>query len=255
MLELNYKSFGEGFPVVILHGLFGTLDNWQTIARKLADQYAVYILDQRDHGRSPHTDIIDYPHLAYDLQAFLESNWIYKAHIIGHSMGGKTAMRFALDYPDRVEKLVIVDIAPKAYPGGHETIFDALLGLPLNDIKSRQDAEAYLESRVPEWGVRQFLLKNLTRNAEGDFAWKMNLSLIHQHYNDILAGIESATPFEGPTWFIRGARSNYITDADWPQITRLFPAAQLITIADAGHWVHAEQPERLLEVVEGALAS
>ena len=253
MLELNYKTFGEGFPVVILHGLFGTLDNWQTIARKLAEHYTVYIIDQRDHGRSPHTDIIDYPHLAFDLHAFLESNWIYKAHIIGHSMGGKTAMRFTLDYPDMVEKLIVIDIAPKTYSGGHEPIFDALLGLQLDAIESRQEAEAYLESRIPELGVRQFLLKNLTRNEDGDFTWKMNLPLIHQHYPDILAGIEADVPFEGPSWFIRGARSNYVTDADWPNITRLFPAAQLITIPDAGHWVHADQTERLLEAVEGAL--
>lgn len=249
MLELNYKTFGQGFPIVILHGLFGTLDNWQTIARRLSEHNMIFLIDQRNHGRSPHTDDIDYPAMAEDLRAFLESQWIFKAHIIGHSMGGKTAMRFALDHGEMVEKLVVVDIAPKTYAGGHETIFDALMSLDLSTVETRQDAQHFLQARIPEEGTVLFLMKNLSRTKEGSFEWKMNLRAIYNHYQEILAGVESNTPFEGSTLFIRGQNSNYIQDSDWPAIQRLFPAAQLATVPNAGHWVHADAPEALVQLL------
>lgn len=249
MLELNYKTFGQGFPIVILHGLFGTLDNWQTIARRLSEQNMIFLIDQRNHGRSPHTVDIDYPRMAEDLRQFLESQWIFKAHIIGHSMGGKTAMRFALDHADMVEKLMVVDIAPKAYTGGHESIFDALMNLDLGTVETRQDAYDYLKTRIPEEGTVQFLMKNLSRTKEGSFEWKMNLPAIYNHYEDILAGVESNTPFEGATLFIRGQKSNYIQDSDWPLIQTLFPAARLATVPNAGHWVHADAPDALVQLL------
>ncbi len=255
MLTLNHKSFGQGDPIVILHGLFGTLDNWQTVGKRLAEEYAVYLIDQRNHGRSPHVEGLSYPLMAEDLQAFLESNWIYKAHIIGHSMGGKVAMQFALEYPDMVDKLVVVDIAPKAYKGGHELIFKALLGLDLEQLEGRKHADAQLaEMGIEEFGVRQFLLKNLTRTKEGGYRWKMNLSEIHKHYADILQNIDSEASYEGDALFIRGGKSKYIQDEDWGLVLEKFSNAQLQTVEQAGHWVHAEAPDDLLSHIQHFLS-
>ncbi len=249
-MELNFKTFGHGDPIIILHGLFGTLDNWQTIARHLANHHSVYIVDQRNHGRSPHMAEMDYPAMAEDLKHFLERHWIYKTHIIGHSMGGKTAMQFALDFPDMVDKLVVVDIAPKTYPGGHEAIFEALFAVKPDEIQDRSQAENILAGRIPDNGVVQFLLKNLSRSKHGGYEWKMNLPVILKDYPKILAGINSDEKFEKPVLFIRGAKSNYIQDEDWPGILRLFPDARLQTIENAGHWVHADAPDALLKSVE-----
>jgi pimeloyl-ACP methyl ester carboxylesterase len=152
-----------------------------------------------------------------------------------------------------VDRLVVVDIAPRAYPGGHETIIDALRSLDLTAIQERGEADALLAAQIPERGVRQFLLKNLTRNREGSYAWKMNLPAIVRHYPEILDNVRTAEPFTGPTLFIRGERSDYVQDADWPATQQLFPNAELATVAGAGHWVHAEQPELLFGLVSGFL--
>ena len=248
-IELNYKEFGQGEPVIILHGMFGTLDNWQTIAKQLSENYLVYIIDQRDHGRSPHTKNIDYQILAEDLKYFMEQNWIYKARIIGHSMGGKTAMQFALNNPDMVEKLVVIDIAPKVYKGGHEVIIDTLLSIDLAKLTDRKDAETQMMQRIPEFGTRQFLLKNLARNENtGAFEWKMNLQNIYANYEKILGNI-SAGVFEGETLFIRGENSDYILPKDELAIQTFFPKSSVKTVENAGHWVHAEQPKALLEMI------
>ena len=249
-MELNYKSFGQGDPIIILHGLFGTLDNWQTIAKKLADDYLVYIVDLRNHGRSPHADPMTYEQMAEDIQQFLENNWIYEANVIGHSMGGKVAMQLALEYPDLVQKLVVVDIAPKAYAGGHHHIFKALFALDLTTLDSRSAAEEQLRANIEEEGVRQFLLKNLSRNKEGGYRWKMNLPSIFKHYEDILAPIESSEVFDHPSLFIKGGQSNYIQEKDTDLIKSLFPQAIIEQVAQAGHWVHAEAPEELLKLVK-----
>jgi len=248
-MQLNYKSFGEGYPIIILHGLFGTLDNWQTIAKKLAENYTVYIIDQRNHGRSPHDDAFNYEVMADDLQAFMESQWIYEAHVIGHSMGGKTAMQFALNYPDLVNQLIVVDIAPKAYEGGHQAIFEALFSLNLDKIVNRKTADSLLEEKIADFGVRQFLLKNLTRKKEGGFKWKMNLPVIYQNYDQILSTITSADAFDNPTLFIRGGTSDYVKDEDMKEINLLFSNAELTTVEKAGHWVHAAAPADLLKIV------
>lgn len=250
MLELNYKTFGQGDPIIILHGMFGTLDNWQTIARQLAEEYTVYLIDQRNHGRSPHHDDFNYPVLAEDLHHFMESHWIHHAHIIGHSMGGKTAMQFALDYSDMVDKLIVVDIAPKNYKGGHQVIFDALFSVDLEKMETRKEVDTKLAELIDEVGVRQFLMKNLTRKKEGGFTWKMNLPVIYKNYQAILGTIENTDTFEEPTLFIRGERSKYILDEDEPLLKEFFPNAELATVAGAGHWVHAEAPKVLLEMME-----
>lgn len=253
-LELNYKTFGQGEPVIILHGLFGTLDNWQTIAKQLAENFSVFILDQRNHGRSPHADVHNYSALAEDLRHFMEAHWMYDgAHVIGHSMGGKTAMQIALTYPDLVKKLVVVDIAPKAYQGGHYEIFEALQAMDLDNIPDRKAAEAFLAERISEEDVRLFLMKNLTRKPEGGFEFKMNLPVLWEHYPDILAEIKGE-PFEGETLFIRGGKSKHVTlPEDEVLIKKLFPNSEIKTVEGAGHWVHAEKGEELLGMVRDFL--
>jgi esterase len=247
-MELNYKQFGQGEPIIILHGLFGMLDNWQTVARKLAENYTVFIIDQRNHGKSPHDPELDYPTMAEDLKYFMEQNWIYKAHLIGHSMGGKTVMQFALEYPDMVDKLIVVDIAPKKYEGGHQAIFEALFSLDLDKIQGRSHAETQLGEKIEETGIRQFLLKNLSRKKEGGYTWKMNLSAIFEHYEDILDAI-SGDGVDMETLFIKGGNSKYIQEKDRDIIVDLFPNFTIQTVDNAGHWVHAEQPAILMDMV------
>lgn len=254
-MELNYKSFGQGEPIIILHGLFGTLDNWQTVAKALADDYLVFIVDQRNHGRSPHLDDMSYPLLAEDLRAFMEAHWIYRAHIVGHSMGGKTAMQFALLYPDMADKLAVIDMAPKQYPGGHEPIIQALLDLDIDRVENRQDAEEFLAGRIETPAVVQFLTKNITRNHAGRYSWKMNLSAIHRNYPAILRAVEAEAPYEGPALFLRGGRSSYVLPQDEPDIKALFPQARIETVEGAGHWVHAEAPDVVIEKLRAFLVS
>ena len=248
-MELFHKEFGAGSPVVIVHGLFGFSDNWQTVAKSLAEHHTVFTVDLRNHGRSPRSETHNYPAIADDLKAFLEKNWLFKTSVIGHSMGGKAVMQFAVNFPEMVEKLVVIDISPKkAASGGHDDIFEALFSLDLATLSSRSEAEAVLSAQIPELGVRQFLMKNLTRNSENGFEWKMNLPVLFREYPNILAEIHGE-PFNGETLFVRGGNSNYILDKDWPTTLKLFPNAKLETIAGAGHWVHADKPAELLAVL------
>ncbi len=252
-MELYYREFGQGTPVVILHGLFGFSDNWQTLAKALSEDHLVITPDLRNHGRSPHTSTHSYSEMAEDLRTFLDGHGIYATALIGHSMGGKVAMQFALEHPDRVERLVVVDIAPGAAESNHEDIFEALLSLNINELKTREEADAILRQRIPEANIRQFLLKNLTRNPDGSFVWKMNLPVLWTHYADILAPVQGE-PFDKPTLFVRGSRSKYIQDDDLPLIHALFPQARVETIEGAGHWVHADKPQELLALLRAFLA-
>lgn len=250
--QLFSREFGAGSPVLILHGLFGFSDNWQTIAKGLAETHLVITPDLRNHGRSPHLPSHTYQEMAEDLRFFMEEKWMFHATVIGHSMGGKVAMQLALSHPDMVEKLVVIDMEPGQADDNHTDIIEALLGLDLSKIKERSEAEAYLSGRIADFGTRQFLLKNITREDNGTFSWKMNLPVLWKHYADILAPVSGA-PFEKPTLFVRGSRSNYVKDSDWEKAKLLFPNAQLITIEDAGHWVHADKPKELLEILKGFL--
>jgi len=253
-MELFFRELGQGEPVIILHGLFGFSDNWQTIAKALADHHLVVTPDLRNHGRSPHVLTHTYTEMAEDLSVFMDAHWMFHATLIGHSMGGKVAMQLALTHPDKVERLVVVDMAPGQADDNHSGIFEALMGLDLSKMTDRNDIEAYLTPSIPELGTRQFLLKNITRNADGTFAWKMNLPVLWKHFNDILAPVKGE-PFDKPVLFIRGSRSDYIKNEDWPLIQKLFPKAELVTIEGAGHWVHAEKPAELLEVIRNFLGS
>jgi esterase len=255
-MDLNFKEFGSGEPLVILHGLFGTLDNWQTIARQLSEDFTVYIVDLPNHGRSPHTKgEFDYSEMSDAVAEFLTKNWIHETRLIGHSMGGKLAMQLALHQPDLIKKLAVIDIAPKKYSGGHEAIFKALFTLDLDNLSDRKEAEHFLIEKLPEEGAGtiQFLLKNLSRRADhegGGFEWKMNLNVLWANYPRILDKLEGDVPFRKPTLFIRGGNSNYIKDVDFPNILQLFPNSTIQTIDNAGHWVHAEKPKELLEALK-----
>lgn len=254
-MQLNYKEFGIGEPLVILHGLFGSLDNWQTLAKQFANDYRVLIVDQRNHGRSPHNTDISYPLMAMDLAGFLKDKGLAKAHILGHSMGGKTALQFAFDFPDMVHKLIVVDIVTKAYQGGHKEIFDALLAMEPLKIRSRSEADEQLKLQIKSAGVRQFLLKNLARNKDQGFRWKMNLDALYQNYPKILAEINIHKPFAGSTLFIRGGQSDYILDSDIDFVQSIMPNAIVQTVETAGHWIHADAPKELLNMVTEFLAT
>ena len=250
ILHLNFIKSGNGYPVVILHGLFGMLDNWKTIARSLEENFSVYLIDQRNHGKSPHTDAHSYKLMAEDLYTFFIQHKITSAHIIGHSMGGKTAMQFALDHPEKVNKLIVVDMGIKRYQGGHDEIFDALKSVDLTKIKARKDAEQQLSEKVDDPGVQQFLLKNLSGIPGGNYHWKFNLDALFANYEtEILTGIGEGRNYAGEVLFVRGELSKYIRDEDWESIQSVFPKAKLLTVKDSGHWVHAEKPKELLEII------
>ncbi len=251
LMKLNYKTFGSGPPLVICHGLFGMLDNWQTLAKKWADDFTVFIVDLRNHGKSPHDDEFSYEAMANDLQEFLNDNWMHKSHFLGHSMGGKAVMQLALMEPELIDKLVIVDMGTDENKAGHHLIFEALLSLPIDKIQSRREAEDHLTQFIKEPGVRLFLMKNLTRNPAGGFRWKMNLPIIHESYEEILKAMPGAS-FEGETLFIRGEKSGYLPVRLSEGTLQRFPEANQLSF-DAGHWVHAEKPLELCEAVRNFL--
>ena len=251
---LNYKEYGSGEPIIVLHGLLGMLDNWHSFSKLLAENYWVISVDQRNHGKSFHSEDFNYQLLSDDLFQFLEEMHIPKCHLLGHSMGGKTAMQFALDHPDMVKKLVVVDISPKAYPGSHHDIFEALLSLELDKMETRQEADRQLAQLIQEEDIRLFLMKNLTRRKEGGYELKINLPVLHKHYEDVLAAVSGDHPYDGPALFIRGGRSRHMQPGDEVLIKQLFPAAVIETIGHAGHWVHAEAPGELLALVKNFLS-
>ncbi len=246
---LNYKKFGNSENnLIILHGLFGSLDNWQTLARKYSESCSVYILDARNHGKSFHSDQFDYPAMVEDLKQFLDTNQINKTSILGHSMGGKTAMFFATQYPKYVHKLIVADISPKSYPIKHREIIDNLLGLELKAGVSRADAIEYLNSKFNEKSMVLFFGKNLQWNNEQILEWKFNLKVINENIEKVGLGLSSNAVFSGKTLFVRGKNSDYIKDQDFELIKSHFPNAKIETIMGAGHWLHAEKPDEFFEI-------
>ena len=253
-MHLAYQSYGAGPPLIILHGLLGSSDNWRTLSRTVfGAHFEVFTVDQRNHGRSPHSDTLDYPAMVEDLSAFMDARGLAAARLLGHSMGGKTAMHFALTYPERVEVLVVVDIAPKAYSRRHTALLEALRALDLAAYRTRAEINAALRPQIPSDGIRSFLLKNLQRDGQGGYGWKMNLDAIYRHYDRLNGGLEADGTFEGPTLFVRGSASDYVADEDTELIISFFPEAEIVTIDGAGHWVHAEKPQEFGEVVLGFL--
>jgi pimeloyl-ACP methyl ester carboxylesterase len=252
-MKLHFQEYGRGKPLVILHGLLGSLDNWHTLSRIFASSYRVLAVDQRNHGKSPHSDVFTYDAMAEDLTELLDNLKIPSAHLLGHSMGGKTAMQFALSNPKRVEKLIVVDIAPREYPRLHDELLDALASINLTAATLRQQVDDELSKRIPDYAVRQFLMKNLTRDSNGTFTWKANLQAIQKHYAEIARKINSELPFPGPTLFVKGDQAGYVLDSDVPSIKRLFPDVQIVGV-NTGHWIHAEAPTVFADIVMSFLS-
>jgi esterase len=248
-MHLHYEEYGQGEPLIILHGLFGSLENWHTIGRRLAERFRVVAVDQRNHGRSPHSAEMTYPLMAQDVLELMQKLGLSNTFLLGHSMGGKTAMQLALLHPERVRKLVVVDISPRHYSPRHGQIFAGLLSLDLNAFHTRQQMEEALTPSIPELNVRRFLLKSVARTPTGGFHWKINLRDIFDNYAHIRAAISGSAPFTKPTLFIRGELSEYIRDEDTALVRQLFPEAEFQTIAQAGHWVHAEAPDAFQALV------
>ncbi len=244
-MKLNLKKSGSGPPLVILHGLFGSLDNWFSIAKELVDHYTLYLVDQRNHGDSPHSTEWNYGVMVEDLRELLDAEGLDSVYLMGHSMGGKTVMNFAVQYPERVRKLIVGDIAPRYYPIHHQVILEGLNALDLSRLQSRKEADDLLATYIPELGIRQFLLKSLGRDANG-FAWKINLPVITQNIEEVGKALEEGTVFEGPTLFLGGANSSYIQEKDLSDMKRHFPNSTWVSISNAGHWLHAEQPQAVV---------
>ena len=246
-MKLYFREFGEGKPVIILHGLFGQSDNWVTIGRRIAEKFHVYIPDLRNHGQSPHASIHSFPAMAEDLSEFIEDHEIENPILIGHSMGGKTAMTWALENPTQVERLAVIDISPRKYPERitHTRIISEMMSIDLEKIVSRSEVEKILASRIDDQRVRMFILKNLYYKLNGRLGWRLNLEAINQSMDLLFDGIRAERQYQGPTLFVRGGKSDYITDNDNPLIKSMFPEANIKTIANATHWVHADAPDEL----------
>ncbi len=252
---LNHKQLGEGPPLVILHGLFGSLDNWMSLAKSLSRQWRVYLVDLRNHGKSFHHHEFNYPAMSKDLNRWAEQEGLSKFHLIGHSMGGKVAMFYALDHPASLDKLVVIDIGPKKYPVQHQMIINGLSSIDPGQLSNRQEANSRLAKYINEEPIRQLLLKNLQRNQHGGFNWKFNLPAISTNIEMVGAALSGNRAIATDTLFIRGGESSYILDEDLTLIKERFPRYKVITIEQAGHWVHAEQPARTLEAITDFLGT
>ena len=243
-MKLNYKIYGTGDPVIIMHGLFGSGDNWRTVARMMESQYQCIVVDMRNHGRSPHDPEMNFRVMTGDILELMNDLNLANATLLGHSMGGKVAMQFALMYPMKVDKLIVVDIAPKHYPPHHDLAIEAIEAIQPENLKERQEAEDILASFLGnDQSTIQFLMKNLSRRSEGGFEWKANMPVIIDAYIHLMEDVIPSTPFMGPVLFVRGENSRYILDEDFPHIRNLFPNSALVTIPGAGHWIHADAPD------------
>lgn len=256
-MKLHFREYGSGSPpLLILHGLFGSGDNWHTIARRLEKGRRVVAADLRNHGQSPHSELFTFPAMASDAAELLDHLGISTADVLGHSLGGKVGMELALSRPGLVRRLVVVDIAPKSYAPHNADLKDAMLELDLSSIRSRRDTEERLAARVPDRTVQLFLLKNLIHEGDGSFRWRINLDGIARNFSETGAPIAGRRRFEGPVLFLRGELSDYIDPtADRPLIESLFPNARLQTVNGATHWVHADRPEEVVAAVEEFLGA
>jgi esterase len=251
-MKLFYRKTGEtGTPIIILHGIFGSSDNWLTISKMLAENHQVFMLDQRNHGQSPRSNELNYEVMAEDLKEFIVDNKLENAILIGHSMGGKTVMQFAMNYPDLFSKMIVVDIAPKFYPVHHSMILQGLASIDLKSLKSRTEANELMKRFEESEGVRQFLLKNLWRNPEknNEFDWRINIPVIAKNIDIIGHELSNERTTEKPVLFIKGSESHYIKPDDERKIWELFPNYELVTIEEAGHWVQADKPKEFVEAV------
>ena len=248
-MELYYRKSGGGEPLIILHGLFGSGMNWSTLSKFFAQRYEVYLVDQRNHGKSPHDDIFNYDVMAADMAQFFVDHDIESASIIGHSMGGKTAIQLALAYPSLVNKLVAVDMGIKEQPVQDAILQEGLLSLDFDSILTRKAADKAMEAYIPDWGTRQFILQNIHWTADKKLGWRMNVKAIIENIDEIGREIVVHDPYQGEALFVKGALSDYIVSQDIPSLMKAFPKAKIEEIPNAGHWVHADNPTYFGEVV------
>ncbi|WP_369992378.1 alpha/beta fold hydrolase [Winogradskyella sp.] len=247
---LHSNIIGEGKPLVILHGFLGMGDNWKTLAKQFSESnFEVHLVDQRNHGRSFHADEFDYELMAEDLKRYCNENNLNDIVLLGHSMGGKTAMLFASLYPQLVKKLLVADISPRYYPVHHDAILEGLSNLDFSEIKSRGDADKALSDYVPEIGTRMFLLKNLYWVEKGQLGLRMNLPVLKENVSEVGEALPTHATFNKETLFLRGDKSEYIGEMDEAIIHRHFPNSKIVTISNAGHWLHAENPKEFYDVV------
>lgn len=238
------KIEGEGMPLLIIHGFLGMSDNWKTIGNQFSsDGFQVHLLDLRNHGKSFHSDEFSYEIMVQDVFDYCKANNLEKIYILGHSMGGKTAMLFATTYPEMVEKLIVADIGPKFYPQHHQTILEGLNAVDFSIKPSRNEVEEILSKYISDFGTRQFLLKSLYWQEQGQLAFRFNLEVLTKKIEEIGKPLPGHSIFHKPTLFIRGGNSNYILDEDFEAIKHPFPNSKIETIPDTGHWLHAENPK------------
>jgi len=245
---LHSRIEGEGMPLLIIHGFLGTSDNWKTLAGQyVANGFQVHAIDMRNHGKSFHSDDFTYNDMVRDLVEYCNENNIAKADIIGHSMGGKAAMFFAVQHPEMVNRLVVADIGPKYYRPHHQDILAGLNAVDFSVKPERSDVEATLSEYIEDAGTRQFLMKNLYWKEQGQLAYRFNLEVFNEKVDNIGEALPEGTRYNGPVLFLRGDRSAYIRDQDFTLIKEHFPAAEIKNIANSGHWLHAENPKQFLE--------
>jgi len=249
-MELYYREMGEGQPLMILHGLFGFSDNWQTQAKKFSEYYRVILVDLRNHGHSPWSSDFSYPIMVEDLVNLFQKLELQQVILLGHSMGGKVAMHFAQKHAHYLEKLIVVDMGVKSYPMHHQHILEAFNRIDLTRMSARSEAEQILKQFIDSEGVRQFLLKNLYWKEKGKLSWRVNFPVLEAAMPEILSALPQVEVFIS-TLFIRGALSNYILDEDVSAIEQIFPDSSLESIQNAGHWVHAEAPDAFVDCVLG----
>jgi len=250
-MKLFYRTYGNGAPVIILHGLFGMSDNWATFGKQLAKEYEVFIPDLRNHGRSPHSNEFDYTFLLNDLVEFIQEQNLRDIILIGHSMGGKVAMLAALSHPEIIKKLIVLDISPVSKTPSPEImqIIEAIKTLDLCGLDSREEIKKQLAGIIEKRKIVEFLLKNIQRLESNTFSWKFNVASVSENLEKIADGIETETIFNKPTLFIGGEKSDYITGENIYQVFQIFPEAQIDVISNAGHWLHVDAPEELLDIV------
>jgi esterase len=247
---LHANVFGEGKPFIILHGFLGMGDNWKTLGRQFSEShFEMHLVDQRNHGRSFHSDDFDYELMVEDLKAYCDENKLEDILLLGHSMGGKTAMGFATKYPELVNQLIVADISPRYYPVHHDAILEGLSQLDFLELKTRGEADKSLSDYVSEIGVRMFLLKNLYWVEKGQLGLRINLPILKDNVSEVGEALPTHAVFSKPTLFLRGDRSEYIAEADEAIIHRHFTDAKIETISNSGHWLHAENPKEFYEAV------
>jgi pimeloyl-ACP methyl ester carboxylesterase len=250
-MQLAFRKYGSGQPLLILHGLFGQSDNWNTLAKRFGESgFETFTIDLRNHGLSPRSDVWNYEIMADDIKEFIETHNLKNPILLGHSMGGKVAMCFAMRYENILDKLIVADMSPREYEPHHAEVLHALNKVDFSKISTRKEAETILNESIPDYGTKQFLLKNIYWEdaASAKMNWRFNLAAITKNYNEILASVSEKSS-DIRTLFIRGEKSNYISAPDIPEIKKRFPNYKLETIASAGHWVHAEQPESFYQTV------